>query len=310
MTEGRSAMSRVLIAGGAGLIGQHLCKRLQERGYEVAILSRNRSNLSHAPSYFWNLDRNEIQREALKDCDYIINLAGENIGTKRWTRKRKQEILESRIKSSKLIFDNIEKENHKLRTFITASAIGYYGAETSDHIYHESDAPANDFLGQTCKEWEEAADIFTEIGVRTVKIRTGIVLSKVGGALAKLNIPIRLGFASAIGHGKQYMPWIHMDDLCNIYIYAIQNQELTGAYNAVAPEHITNKEFIRKAAQKLNKPFWFPNIPAFALKLGFGKLSSMLLSGSRVSSEKLLAAGYSFQFPDIDSAFENLYVNK
>ena len=303
-------MSRVLIAGGTGLIGRHLSKSLQEHGYEVAILSRNRSNLSHITSYSWDLNQNEIQIEALNNCDYIINLAGENIGAKRWTRKRKQEILESRIKSSKLIFDNLEKEKHKLRTFITASAIGYYGAETSDHIYHESDRSARDFLGQTCSKWEQAADQFAQVGVRTVKIRTGIVLSKVGGALAKLNIPIRWGFASPIGHGKQYMPWIHIEDLCNIYIYALQNQEMTGAYNAVAPEHITNKEFIRKAAQKIDKPFWFPNIPAFVLKLGFGQLSSMLLSGSRVSSEKLLAAGYSFQFPDIDSAFENLYVNK
>ncbi len=303
-------MSRVLIAGGTGLIGRHLSKSLQEHGYEVAILSRNRSNLSHIRSYSWDLNQNEIQIEALNNCDYIINLAGENIGAKRWTRKRKQEILESRTKSSKLIFDNLKKEKHKLRTFITASAIGYYGAETSDHIYRESDRSARDFLGQTCSKWEQAADQFAQVGVRTVKIRTGIVLSKVGGALAKLNIPIRWGFASPIGHGKQYMPWIHIEDLCNIYIYALQNQEMTGAYNAVAPEHITNKEFIRKAAQKIDKPFWFPNIPAFVLKLGFGQLSSMLLSGSRVSSEKLLAAGYSFQFPDIDSAFENLYVNK
>ncbi|RLD70332.1 MAG: TIGR01777 family protein [Bacteroidetes bacterium] len=302
-------MSRVLIAGGTGLIGQHLCRRLLEQGYEVAVLSRSNSQKSHAISYSWNPDQNEINKEAVNSCEYIINLAGENIGAKRWTSKRKQKILESRIKSTLLIFNNLEK-NHKLSAYITASAIGYYGALTSKDIFHETDAPANDFLGQTCKEWEEAADIFARAGIRTVKIRTGIVLSKEGGALAKLNIPIRLGFASPIGHGKQYMPWIHIEDLCNIYIQAIKANEMAGPYNAVAPEHITNKEFTRKAAQKLNKPFWFPNIPPFVLKLGFGELSSMLLSGSRVSSEKLLAAGYSFQFPDIDSAFENLYVNK
>jgi uncharacterized protein (TIGR01777 family) len=306
----RSDKSRVLIAGGTGLIGRHLSKRLQEHGYEVAILSRSKHNSAYALSYFWNPDQNEIQKEAVNACDYIINLAGANIGDKRWTSKRRQEILESRTKSSKLIFNNIEKGKHKLSAYITASAIGYYGAITSNNIFQESDTPANDFLGQTCKEWEEAADIFTEIGVRTVKIRTGIVLSKVGGALAKLNIPIRLGFASAIGHGKQYMPWIHIEDLCNIYIQAIRANEMAGPYNAVAPEHITNKNFTRKAARALHRPFWFPNIPAFVLKLRFGQLSSMLLSGSRVSSEKLLATGYSFQFPDIDSAFENLYVNK
>jgi len=302
-------MSRVLIAGGTGLIGRHLSKRLHEHGYEVAVLSRSKRNSGHALSYFWNPDQNEIQKEAVSSCDYIINLAGANIGAKRWTSKRRQEILESRTSPAKLIFNNLAY-NHKLSAYITASAIGYYRAITSSNIFQESDTPANDFLGRTCKEWEEAADIFARAGIRTVKIRTGIVLSKEGGALAKLNIPIRLGFASPIGHGKQYMPWIHMDDLCNIYIQAIKANEMAGPYNAVAPEHITNKEFTRKAAQKLNKPFWFPNIPPFVLKLGFGELSSMLLSGSRVSSEKLLAAGYSFQFPDIDSAFENLYVNK
>lgn len=299
-------MSRVLIAGGTGLIGQHLSKKLLEQGYEVAILSRSKSNSAYAFSSFWNPDQNEIQKEVINSCDYIINLAGANIGAKRWTSKRKQEILESRINPTKLIFNNLE-QNHKLSAYITASAIGYYGAITSSNIFQESDTPANDFLGQTCKEWEKAADIFTRAGIRTVKIRTGIVLSKEGGALAKLNIPIRLGFASAIGHGKQYMPWIHMEDLCNIYIQAIKANEMAGPYNAVAPEHITNKEFTRKATRALHKPFWFPNIPAFVLKLGFGQLSSMLLSGSRVSSERLLAAGYSFQFPDIDSAFENLY---
>ena len=299
-------MSRVLIAGGTGLIGRHLRQSLLEQGYEVAILSRSKRNSAYALSYFWNPEQNEIQKEAINSCDYIINLAGANIGAKRWTSKRKQEILESRTNPAKLIFNNLASD-HKLSAYITASAIGYYGAITSSNIFQESDTPANDFLGQICKEWEEAADIFARAGIRTVKIRTGIVLSKVGGALARLNIPIRLGFASAIGHGKQYMPWIHMDDLCNIYIQAIKADEMAGPYNAVAPEHITNKDFTRKAAHALHRPFWFPNIPALVLRLGFGKLSSMLLSGSRVSSEKLLAAGYSFQFPDIDSAFEHLY---
>lgn len=302
-------MSRILIAGGTGLIGRHLSRKLQEHGYEVAILSRSERNSANTFSYFWNPDQNEIQKEAFNSCDYIINLAGANIGARRWTGKRRQEILKSRTNPAKLIFDNLE-EDHKLAAYITASAIGYYGALTSATIFKESDTPAKDFLGQTCKEWEEAADIFAREGTRTVKIRTGIVLSKEGGALAKLKIPIRLGFASALGHGKQYMPWIHMDDLCNIYMQAIKDKEMAGPYNAVAPEHISNKDFTRKAARALHRPFWFPNIPAFVLKLVFGKLSSMLLSGSRVSSEKLKAAGYSFQFPDIDSAFENLFVNK
>jgi len=299
-------MSRVLIAGGKGLIGQHLCIRLLEQGYEVAILSRSSSNLGQVISYSWNLDQNEIQREALNSCEYIINLAGENIGAKRWTSKRKQEILVSRINSTLLIFNNLEN-NYKLSAYITASAIGYYGSKTSDDLFQETDSPANDFLGQTCRKWEEAADSFTKIGVRTVKIRTGIVLSKDGGALAKLTTPARWGFASAIGHGKQYMPWIHIDDLCNIYIQAIKKKEMIGPYNAVAPEHITNKVFTQKAAHALHKPFWFPNIPAFVMKLFFGEMSVMLMSGSRISSEKIESTGYTYLFPNLDSAFKDLF---
>jgi len=301
----RSDISRVLIAGGTGLIGRHLSRRLQEHGYEVVILSRSKRNSDAALSYFWNPDKNEIQKEAINSCDYIINLAGANIGASRWTRKRKGEILESRINPAKLIFNNLDSE-HRLSAYITASAIGYYGAATSDKIFYESDSPANDFLGQTCKKWEDTADIFAHADIRTVKIRTGIVLSKNGGALAKLKVPIRLGIASAIGSGKQYMPWIHMDDLCNIYIQAIKDEEMAGPYNAVAPECLSNKEFTRKAAQALYKPFWFPNIPAFVLKLVFGEMSQMLLTGSRISPEKIESTGYTFQYPNLNSAFKEL----
>ncbi len=164
-----------------------------------------------------------------------------------------------------------------------------------------------DFLGETCNSWEQAADKFSGIGVRTVKIRTGVVLSKEGGALSKLLLPVKLGLASAIGTGKQYMPWIHLDDLCDIYIQAIEDQALSGAYNAVAPEPITNKEFTRKMAQALHKPFWFPNIPAFVMKMLLGEMSTMLLKGSRVSSEKIQAAGYTFQFPELESALKDVF---
>ena len=299
-------MSRVLIAGGTGLIGQHLCRRLLEQGYEVAILSRSSSNLGQVISYSWNPDQHEIQSEAINSCDYMINLAGANIGSKRWTSKRKRQILESRINTAKLIFNNLEN-NHKLSAYITASAIGYYGALTSKDLFKETDSPANDFLGQTCKKWEEAADIFAQKGIRTVKIRTGIVLSKDGGILAKLNIPLRWGFASAMGSGNQYMPWIHMDDLCNIYIQAIKNKDMIGPYNAVAPEYVTNRVFTQKAAHALHRPFWFPNIPALVMKLFFGEMSVMLLTGSRISSEKIESAGYTYLFPHLDSAFQDLF---
>jgi len=299
-------MSRVLISGGSGLVGRHLCKKLQEREYEVAILSRSSKPGTKSRFYYWNINRNEIDREAINSCDFIIHLAGVNIGAKRWTIKRKKEIIDSRIKSIDLIFNNIDKRNNKLKAFISASAVGYYGALTSEKIFSETDSSSSDFLGETCSLWEKAADQFTEIGIRTVKIRTGVVLSKEGGALSKLLLPAKLGLASAIGSGKQYMPWIHMDDLCDIYIQAIENETLSGAYNAVAPEHITNKALSRKIARALHKPFWFPNIPAFVMKIIFGEMSVMLLKGSRISSDKIQAAGFQFRFPQLDTALKSL----
>ena len=300
-------MSRVLITGGSGLIGQQLCNHLQQRGYEVALLGRSNSDHSNTLSYTWNLYRNEIDRDAINNCDFIIHLAGTNIGAKRWTSKRKDEIINSRVKSIDLIFNNLNRKSTKLKAFISASAIGYYGALTSEHIFIETDPPAGDFLGQVCKKWEDAADKFTSAGIRTVKLRTGVVLSKQGGALAKLQKPVQWGVASAIGSGKQYMPWIHKDDLCAMYIHALENIQMEGAYNAVAPEHVSNKTFTERLAQVLGKPFWLPNIPAFVMKLMFGKMARMLLEGSRVSSEKIEAAGYKYQFPDLNKAFKELY---
>ncbi|MDF1573943.1 MAG: TIGR01777 family oxidoreductase [Bacteroidales bacterium] len=300
-------MQRVIITGGRGLIGQDLGVKLQKRGYEVAILGRSKDPDSETPGYTWNIDRGEIDKEAINSCDYIIHLAGANIGKKRWTEKRKKEIVDSRVKSIDLIFKHIDPGNRQLKAFISASASGYYGAVTSEQVFIESNPPAHDFLGKTCKKWEEAADQFTGIGIRTVKLRTGIVLSKKGGALSKLKIPVQWGLGSAIGSGRQYMPWIHLDDLSGMYIHALENQSMSGAYNAVAPEHISNKALTRKIAGRLHKPFWFPNIPACIIKLIFGKMSLMLLRGSRVSPEKIQAAGYTFLFPDLDSAFKDLF---
>jgi len=281
--------------------------KLLDRGYEVAIFSRSTGLDSRTSYHTWDIDRNIVDREVINNSDFIIHLAGVNIGGKRWTKKRKRKIIGSRTKSADLIFNNIDRHNTRLKAFISASAIGYYGGSTSEQIFLETDPPASDFLGQTCEQWETAADQFNELGVRTVKIRTGIVLSSQGGALSKLKIPIQLGFGSAIGHGKQYMPWIHLDDLCAIYIKAMEDQTMTGAYNAVAPEYITNKAFTRKLARVLHRPYWFPNIPAFLMRLFFGEMSVTLLSGSRISSEKIEAAGYTFQYPDLNGALNDIY---
>jgi len=299
-------MSKVLITGGTGLVGRQLSKRLQEKGYEVAILSRTESQNSELPTYTWDLERKFIEDGALDGVDYIVHLAGENIGSRRWTAKRKQQLLDSRIKSAELIFETLNKQNSKINAFITASAIGYYGAISKDDVFDESSTPHHDFLGQTCYKWEQAADKYSNLGIRSVKIRTGLILSRHGGILHRISIPVRLGIGSPLGNGNQYMPWIHMDDLCNIYLYAIENKRMLGAYNAVAPDHISNKEFIKRIARRYKRPLWFPNVPASFIRLIFGEMSVMLLSGSRISSDKILSAGYKFKHPGFDGALEHL----
>ncbi|MGD0754870.1 MAG: TIGR01777 family oxidoreductase [Bacteroidales bacterium] len=299
-------MTKVLITGGTGLVGTHLGIKLQELGYEIAILSRNKRNENKIQTYFWNYNKNEIDKDAINTSDYIIHLAGENLGERRWTSKRKQLVFDSRIKSAELIYNNIDKGNNRLRAFITASAIGYYGAITSDKIFSETEPPSDDFLGQTCKKWEQVADRFTDIGIRTVKIRTGVVLAKQGGVLSKIIIPIKLGIGSAIGDGNQYFPWIHIDDLCSIYIKAIEDTQMIGAFNAVAPEHKTNKQFIETVARNLDRPLWFPKIPAIAIKVILGKMSEMILTGSRISSDKIKNSGFVFRYPNLESALKQL----
>lgn len=299
-------MAHILITGGGGLIGKALCKHLQANGYEPAILSRKRQKQPGIKTFLWNPAKGEIEAEAIKNADYIVHLAGAGIGDRRWTRKRKRLILDSRIKTGELIFDEVSRQKRDLQAFISASAIGFYGMLNSEQIFIESDPPAEDFLGKTCRKWEEMADRFQEAGIRTVKIRTGIVLTHEAGTLAKMTLPIKLGFGSAYGTGRQVLPWIHVEDLCGIYLKAIEDAEMKGPYNAVAPEHLTNREFTKTLAATLKKPHFFPNIPAFIFALLFGEMSSVLLKGSRVSCDKIQAAGYKFQFPRLKEALKQL----
>ena len=303
-------METILIAGGAGLIGTNLSGKLKEKGYNVLLLSRKSKRGNSYSVYSWNPDKSEIENEALKRADYIINLAGAGIGDKRWTKKRRELILDSRVKTSELIFNKIQETGKKPKAFITASGIGYYGADTSEKIFSETDQPAADFIGQICQQWEQAADPFEKSGIRTVKIRTGIVLSKKGGALSRMSVPVKFWIGSALGSGKQYLPWIHIDDLCDIYVRAIEDAKMTGAFNAVAPQHVSNREFMRTLAQVMGKPFFFPAIPSVVLKLLFGKMSDILLYGSRISAEKIISAGFEFRFPGLANALKDLFIKR
>jgi len=299
-------MVQVLISGGSGLVGKALCEKLQAKGYDVAILSRNKKNDTTFKAYLWDPIRNQIDSNAIASSDYIIHLAGANIANKRWTASRKRFILDSRVESANLIFNEIKKQNKELKAFISASAVGYYGAVTSDKIFTEEHPASDDFLGQTCLSWEQATKQFEKLGIRTAILRTGLVLNKQGGALSKMLIPIKMGLASAIGNGRQHLPWIHIDDLCELYIKAIEDDLMGGVFNAVAPDFQTNKSFTQTIAQSLNKPFFLPNTPAFLLKLVLGEMSILLLEGSRVSADKLNKLGFTFKFPKLGSALKDL----
>lgn len=303
-------METVLISGGTGLIGRKLANTLLSKGYQVRFLTRSVKQFDQISSFQWNPLKGEIDENALNNVDYIIHLAGENIGAKRWTKKRKKSILDSRVKSAELLYNQVKTNNIQLKAFITASAIGYYGAITSDKIYSEEDLPYNDFMGNICKSWEEAADHFDKIGIRTVKLRSGVVLAKDDGILARMSTPIKLGIGSSLGSGKQYIPWIHVDDLIEIYIQAIEDSKMNGAYNAVAPEHQTNESFTKILALALGKKLWMPNVPSFVLKLIFGEMSDMILKGSRVSSDKIINASFAFEHPKLKEALHDILCKK
>lgn len=300
----------VLITGGTGLIGRQLASQLRTKGYRVTLLSRTPNLHAEFTTYGWNHDTGFLDIRAIAEADYIIHLAGANLGEKRWTRKRQQEIVDSRVKSGELLYHALKTEPHHVKAFISASAIGYYGAQTTDQIFTETDAPATDFLGTTCQKWEHVAHQIATLGIRTVLLRTGVVLAPNEGALAKLRIPVELGIGSPLGSGRQHVPWIHHNDICGIYLKILEDATMHGAYNAVAPTHTTNYELTKTLARVLHKPFWFPRVPAFALRLLLGDMAALLLEGSRVSSQKISDAGYHFQFPQLEKALPDLLTKK
>ncbi len=294
-------MTTILVTGGTGLIGKHLCKLLHNKGFQVLILSRTKS--TNQSIYYWNINDNYIDEEAIITANYIIHLAGAGIDDKRWTKNRKQELIDSRIKSTSLLFRYIKSYNPNLKGFISASAIGYYGTVTSNRIYNEEDKPGSDFLASVCKLWEQSTLQFTSINIRSVIFRTGVVFSKDGGAFQKIMQPIKLGIGAVLGNGNQYMPWIHIDDLCLMYLNAIEDSQFNGIYNTVCPEHITNKQLTKTIAKALKKPIWLPNIPPLILQLIFGEASLILLNGSRVSSKKIQETGFQFKYKKLKNLF-------
>lgn len=301
-------MSRnVLITGGTGVIGSRLTPMLQEKGYEVSHLSRSRKGDEAVKTYVWDIQKHEIEPEALQQADYIIHLAGASLADQRWTESRKKIIIKSRTDSARLLHDSIAQlGNHNIKAFVSASGISVYGSDTGSTEMFENSPKSNEFIAEVVKQWEASVDEIKRLNIRTVKLRTGIVLSMKGGALAKIVQPIKLGVGAPLGSGEQYMSWIHIDDICRMYIYALENEEMEGVYNAVAPRPITNAELTQTAAKILHKPLFVPKVPAFALRLVFGEMASIVLGGNKVSGQKIQETGFDFKYKRIDAALTDL----
>ena len=296
----------ILITGGTGMIGQKLTELLLKKGHTVAYLSRRKEKMANITVYQWDIPKGYIEEGALENADYVIHLAGAGIADERWTEKRKQEIIDSRIQPIDLITKYLEDKNIKLKGFISASAIGYYGGNTGEIKLDEDSKAGNDFLAECTKLWEVHAKKVTR-AEREIRIRIGVVLSQKGGALPKLVMPIRFGFGAALGSGKQLMSWIHIDDLCAIFVKAIEDSTMHGAYNAVSPNPISNAIMTKIAAKVLKRPLFLPNIPSFVLNLVFGEMGIVVTGGNFVQNKRLSAeTDFVYQFPTIEGALSDL----
>jgi uncharacterized protein (TIGR01777 family) len=301
-------METVLITGGSGLIGKALSELLMQNKYAVRHLSRTVTGKEKYPTFRWDLDKQYLDIKALEKVDHIIHLAGENVGEGRWTNARKKSILSSRVETINLLRSNLT--SNQLKSFISASGISYYGTKTTESIFKEQDSQGTDFLADISVQWEKKAFEMDSKANRVVALRTGVVLSRDGGALGKLKKPIKMGFGSALGTGKQYMPWIHIDDICQLYLTALKNDKFNGIYNAVSSQHTTNLEMTQAVAKTCGKKLWAPNVPVFALKLLFGEMSQIILEGSRIDNSKIKELGFSLQFDDLDAALKDLLAKK
>jgi uncharacterized protein (TIGR01777 family) len=296
----------ILLTGGSGLIGHHLTRLLLDRGYSVSHLNRSPGNTPKVKTYLWDVEKNQIDPNCIDDVDIIVHLAGAGVADKRWTKKRKKEITDSRTKSIWLIYDLLKKRDHRVKTVISASASGYYGNQ-ADQLLTETSPAGADFLAEVCLKWEAAVDDGAEMGLRIVKLRTGIVLDKNRGALPKMAIPVKWMAGSPLGSGKQWMPWIHWCDVVDMYFYAITDTKLQGVYNMAAPNPVTNKQFTEVLAKIFRRPLWAPKVPAFLLKFLLGEMSIVVLGSDKLSAQKIEETGFKFKYPELTEALKEIY---
>ena len=297
---------KVLITGGSGLLGSSLTQKLLSENIEVVHLTREKNSKNDVKNYLWNWGKNEIDERCFNGITHIIHLAGAGIAEKAWTQKRKNTIVKSRVLTARLLHSKIESLNIDLKAFISASAVGFYGAQVSEKEFNESDVSYEDFMGNCCKQWENAADLFIPIS-RVVKLRLGVILDKDFGALPRIARMIKNRIGSPLGTGGQYMPWIHIDDAVEIFYKAIRNNEYSGVYNAVSTENITNSILTKSVGRVLNRKIWLPNVPSFILRFLYGEMSDTILKGVKVSNKKIKNLGFKFKYDKIDEALKYIY---
>jgi len=304
-------MHTVLITGGIGMVGTSLTQLLLSKGYQVIVLTRQPrvSNVPNLTYAVWDIDKGYIDPSAIHNADTIVHLAGAGVADKRWSKKRKQEIVDSRVLSGALLVKYLTENSHQVKTLVAASAIGWYGPDTAQSLINgfvETDPVDGAYLGATCKSWEESVKPIEALGIRLVTLRIGIVLNKKGGALAEFIKPAQFGMATIFGNGKQMVSWIHHHDLCKMMIHGIETASIKGVYNAVSPDPISNKDLIIAITKKL-RGFYLPiPVPAFVLKIMLGEMSIEILKSAKVSSKKIQEAGFNFDYPTLHSALNDL----
>ena len=300
----------VLITGASGLIGNYLSKLLDDNNFEVIHLVRKKVSDSKYQQFVWNVNEDFMEEEALMKTNIIIHLAGAAIADKPWTQERKKEIVDSRVLGTNFLIKKLVSLKIKLDAFVAASAIGFYGLNSIGRPFEETDKHDLGFLGDCCFQWESASSKAIDISTKFSIIRIGIVLAKEGGALPKLVQPIKYFVGSALGTGKQTLPWIHIDDLCNIFFEAVTNPTMNGIYNGVSPSAATNYDLTMNVAKVLNRPLVLPKVPAFFIKFIFGELSQLVLDGAPVSAKKIIDTGFKFKFAELNDALNNLLKGK